>query len=120
MNTTGRLQDGGEREDPVARQQKNNLRLTLRGLVVLYLVWLIYQLVRGYRNGDSGMSLPMVIAVVCGFGGGAAAIAVLSYRRWKREGRRIAQLFAEQEAEDAAQDAGADSAEWTEDGGDTL
>lgn len=83
-------------EDAITYQNRLRLRMTLRGAVVLYLCWLIFELVRGYLTGQAGMSLPMVAAAVAAFASAGVAIVLLSVRQWRRGQEKLARMCEEQ------------------------
>ena len=96
--------DGRDR-DPAQRQRHNNVWASVRVLAILYLAYLIYQMIQGYRRGEAGMNLPAVTAMIAVFIAALAAIVVLSIRQWRRERIRVQQMWAER-AEMCIRDSG--------------
>lgn len=109
----------GQKRDPVEYQRRNNIRITIRGLVVVYLGWLIIQMIQSYRSGDAGVSLQAVIITVTVFIVAVVFIVILSYRQWKRGKAQVERMWAEQAAEEKRLASEEDS--WDDrDGGETL
>ena len=94
--------------DPVAYQRRLNIRMTIRGLVIFYLAFLIFDLVRNYRSGTAEVTLPVVVATCLLFAAAAVAIGVLSYRQWKRGKAKVDRLWDEQARVEDDEDDGAD------------
>ena len=86
----------GRSETSVQRQQRNQFRMGIRVLVILYLCYLIYALIQGYRRGEPGMSGGMVALFCVLFAAAIVVIAALSLWQWKRGKEAAARLEAEE------------------------
>ncbi len=81
---------------PFQMERQNNARAALRLLLSLYLAYVIYQLIKGYVTGDSGMSLPLFAAAILFFTAAEAAILVFSLKRWNQGRKRVDQAWEDQ------------------------
>lgn len=102
----------GQKRDPVEYQRRNNIRITIRGLVVVYLGWLIFQMIQSYRSGEAGVSFPVIVLTVVVFIAAVVAIVILSYRQWKRGKAQVERMWAEQAAEEKR--LAAEENDWTD------
>ncbi len=88
----------GRTETAVQRQQRNQLRMGIRVLLILYLCYLIYALIQGYRRGEPGMTGGMVALFCVIFAAAIVGIAIWSLRQWKRGKAAVARMEAEERA----------------------
>ena len=94
-----------EDQDPFQAERRINARAALRVLLALYLAYVIYQLVKAYQAGDSGMSLPVFAAAVLFFSAAEVVIFVFALKRWKRGRDQVEQAWAAQEAQSSGPEA---------------
>jgi len=85
-----------EKVSRVRAAQQDSIRTVVRILLALYLTYIIYTLIKGYRSGENDMSFPVLAAVVAVFGIAICAVAVLTVRQLMR-------MMAEAEKETAGQ-----------------
>ena len=81
MNKRKQKAEAEEQQFPVDPIQRSNNRVALRLLLMAYLAYLIYQLIRGYLA--EGTPFLLVSAIV--FAVAEVVIVVSSIRRWMRE-----------------------------------
>ena len=87
----------------------NNL-VTFRVVAIGYVIYLCINMVKLYtEGGPDAPSLPLLIGGLAFLGGGAAFMAVISYKEWKRNkvayDAYMAELREEAEAKRAAEEA---------------
>ena len=109
----GEKRQGQEGRDPFQMERQNNARAAMRVLLALYLAYVIYQLIKGYASGESGMSPPLFAGAILLFSVAEVAILAFSVKRWKRGKERVDQVWEERES--AAPQSQAASAEEPED-----
>lgn len=97
-----------EEDDPISYQRRLNIRMTLHGLAILYLLWLVFDLVRQYRQGGSGVELSTVVITAAAFLAACVIIGLLTWRMWKRGKARMQRMWEQQ---DRVQDDPADDGE---------
>ena len=79
-----------KRKEPARREQRNNSRVTLRILLAVYLAYLIFQMVEGYRlEGDPILGIAALFFTVA-----EVVIVVGSLRRWMREHQLHPHIFS--------------------------
>ena len=106
---------GQEGRDPFQMERQNNARAAMRVLLALYLAYVIYQLIKGYASGESGMSPPLFAGAILLFSVAEVAILAFSVKRWKRGKERVDQVWEERESEAPAPEEAAIAAEEPED-----
>ena len=88
------------RPDPAEYQRWLNIRVSVRCLVIVYLGWLLYDLIQRYLAGTAGVGLPVVVATILGFVLAAVFLGLATYRQWRRGREELARLWAEQDQAD--------------------
>lgn len=104
--------------DPFQMERQTNARSALRVLLALYLAYVIYKLVRGYFDGDLGMSMPLYYLALVVFVAAEIAIIAFTVKRWKENREKISQAWERAAAEAPAPEdpeASGDRAEEPED-----
>lgn len=77
-------------------QQRAHVRILIWIVAVLYLLYLGYQLIKGYLRGASGLSLGVLVAVLIVFAVAIVGILLLAVRQWKRNEQRVARMIQEE------------------------
>ena len=90
-------------EYDVQRRARAGTRATLRALVVGYLAYLAWQILKGVRSGESTMAPAVGYTAAAFFLLAAAAFAVYLIRHWRLE-VEAARLPESDSKEDAAED----------------
>lgn len=73
-------------------REKGRIRLSIRVLVLGYLLWPIWQMARLYRSGESGVSPTVAVLSLCVFSIAAIAVAISVFRLWSLEKRRASDI----------------------------
>lgn len=77
-------------------QQRAHVRILIWVVAALYLSYLGYQLIKGYLQGVSGLSLGVLVAVLIVFAAAIVGILFLAVRQWKRNVQRVARMIQEE------------------------
>ena len=109
-----------QKKSEPSRRNPNNV-LTIRIMGVLFVLYMLAQIVQGYiAGGEDAPSLGLLLLAIAVLGGGAVFIGVLGWKEWKkgkaeeaaaREVRR-----AEAQEAEAAEESEADALPEPEDG----
>ena len=108
-----------KKNEPTRRNP--NSVLTIRAMGVLFVLYMLAQIVQGYiAGGEDAPSLGLLLLAIAVLGGGAVFIGVLGWKEWKKgkaeEAEAQAARRAEAQEEEAPEEAEADALPEPEDG----
>ena len=101
-----------KKEEQEERPVNPNSMMTIRMAAVVYLLYLVYDMIQSYFNGgEDAPSLGLLLVTAVLLGGGAIWIAVVSYKQWNRMKQEQQEAYEEQarlEVEKAAEQEGSE------------
>ena len=86
-----------QKKSEPSRRNPNNV-LTIRIMGVLFVLYMLAQIVQGYiAGGEDAPSLGLLLLAIVVLGGGAVFIGILGWKEWKRDkAEEAAELEARQ------------------------